>query len=319
MAKKANTSTSNLVVSKEVRDQIIAALSKFKHYDMHGVTCYEVTVTPELATLLLEANVNNRGAKELWIDFLSENITQGEWVMTGDPIKFDTNWVLIDKQHTLYAVLKSNKPIKTIVMTGFDPKTFTVLDRNLQRTLLQTFEREGVSISSKYSSFLKLADLMNKDKITTLQQSKYKYTENFSTVYKLYQDDPDVRRTIRTMERLKEAETLSGCVFSMSAMAAAHWLMSKDNKKLADHYIQKIYSGNGIVQGDIFMTVRNRMLAARNKSKRTNILQQLSVLIEGWNAWVSGKQLKRLRIPEEMPSLTSASRNFVQQINSIAA
>ena len=72
-----------------------------------------ITVTPDLALNWLEhTNSNNRRVKETYANRLARDMRNGDWVLTHEGIGFDTDGVLIDGQHRLWAVVYAGIPVQ---------------------------------------------------------------------------------------------------------------------------------------------------------------------------------------------------------------
>src|SRR5690606_37222008 len=119
-------------------------------HPMHrGVDIEIVTVTPELASEWLTANKGNRTQRPKVIAAYSRDMTAGEWLFTGEAIKFDWNDRLIDGQHRLEAVLLAGASVRMLVIRYLDPRVQYVLDTAAKRTAGDALRFAGVTVQPK--------------------------------------------------------------------------------------------------------------------------------------------------------------------------
>jgi len=92
-------------------------------------------VTPAKAREWLERNnTRNRNLRPHKVALYADQMTRGQWLMAGDPIRFDSDGTLLDGQHRLAAVVESGKAQYFIIVMGLDPRTFGVMDIGMART-----------------------------------------------------------------------------------------------------------------------------------------------------------------------------------------
>jgi hypothetical protein len=107
-------------------------------------------VTPEVATAYLrKTNTHNRGLRKGWVATLARLMKDGRWnegVPNIVPFAYvNGQWILLDKQHTLEAVVVSGKSIHMLLGFGFPLTAQSVIDQNNKRTLADALKLLGVS------------------------------------------------------------------------------------------------------------------------------------------------------------------------------
>jgi len=78
-------------------------------------------VTPAMAKQMLESNSNYRLISQKHVDRLAAEMSCGRWALNGQAIIFSSESKLLDGQHRLHAIIKSNTTIETAVVYGVDP------------------------------------------------------------------------------------------------------------------------------------------------------------------------------------------------------
>lgn len=74
-----------------------------------------IVITPEIAQSLLGKNKSNRGIKNSLITSYANDMLSDNWRLTHQGIAINELGELVDGQHRLLAIIKSNKPIKMMV------------------------------------------------------------------------------------------------------------------------------------------------------------------------------------------------------------
>jgi len=103
----------------------------------------EVTnITPELAKELLKNNKANRSILTKRVNQYANDIINGNWQLNGEAICIDENGDLLNGQHRLSAVIKANRHVQMLVVTGVSPDT-TIYDLHRNRTYNDIFKMSG--------------------------------------------------------------------------------------------------------------------------------------------------------------------------------
>lgn len=94
-----------------------------------------VRFTPELASeFLRKHNFGNRSIRPHVIKKYAKSMSDGDWVLSPEPLALSTDGRLLNGQHRLSAVIASGVTCDFYVAHGFDDHVFSVLDRGATRT-----------------------------------------------------------------------------------------------------------------------------------------------------------------------------------------
>jgi hydrogenase maturation factor len=93
------------------------------------------TITPEVATRLLETNTVNRVLRQWKIDQYARDMKAGKWKLTHQGMALSTEGNILDGQHRLWAVVESGVTIECMVTTGFEREIAAYIDSGLGRTM----------------------------------------------------------------------------------------------------------------------------------------------------------------------------------------
>jgi hypothetical protein len=102
-----------------------------------------ISVSPALAARWLERNESNRTVREGRVNALAEAMRRGEFVVTGDTIKFAPDGRLLDGQHRLWAVLESGVTVQMLVAYNIAPEAQVVMDTGAARKFADTLKWKG--------------------------------------------------------------------------------------------------------------------------------------------------------------------------------
>jgi len=93
-----------------------------------------IEITPELATMMLTANLGNRRIRRSGVAYLKSVIENGEWQPDLDAISFSTIR-LVNGQHRLVAIAESGITVQAWVRYGVRDELFEHFDQIIPRTL----------------------------------------------------------------------------------------------------------------------------------------------------------------------------------------
>lgn len=104
-------------------------------------------IGPKAAEVMLEkVPEEQRERRPSYIERLADDMANGHWVDSTDPIVISKEGYLLNGQHRLSAVVKSGQLIRFLVVRGVDRKSYGVMDRGLPRTTVDTLRADGLSI-----------------------------------------------------------------------------------------------------------------------------------------------------------------------------
>lgn len=110
---------------------------------MAGVTHRTIAVEPEQAKKWLERNVANRTVRPSRVREYASAMTEGRWLYTADPIRFDEDGKLIDGQHRLMAVVRSGETVHMHVVRGLARNAQDAVDTGAIRTASDALKVRG--------------------------------------------------------------------------------------------------------------------------------------------------------------------------------
>lgn len=123
----------------EIRQSVAKAMGT---QSSNKVTMDWEKIDPYKAIDYLPVNIHNRIIMQPVVDRYARDMVAGAWMKNAQPICFSSLGVLLDGQHRLLAIVKSETTQEILVVRGLDPKTFSSFDRHAVRPSHQVFQLE---------------------------------------------------------------------------------------------------------------------------------------------------------------------------------
>lgn len=271
---------------------------------------WAVTVSPELASRLLEVNTRNRKLMKTHAASLAKAVGEGMWWVNGKTICFARNGdkvCLTDGQHRLKASVESGESFATLVVTGLDPNCFVSVD-TLSRSRLtsQVFEMNGEKYTTTLASavrhlhmFCKTGGSMDGHGGSTENACAERHIE-------ILDKNPGLREST--------AKMMSVQLYRTGISAALHYLFSVSDAELAEEFFQVMKNGDSD-RGRPFNVFRESFIRYRgavNPCPRS----QAARAIKAFNAEKSRSQIKALhyRSDEAFPKILGIDYSRLHEI-----
>jgi hypothetical protein len=256
----------------------------------NGITYGIEVIDRQRALEYLSKNKDNRHVSPSWVRDLANRQKRGEWMFTGDPIRFDWDGWLRDGQHRLRMVEQTGKSIQVLVVRGLDPKCFMVLDSGKKRGLDTVLE------INNYPHFKALS---------TIAPAVWSYLANLTTTgvsNQMYvdflKDHKDISEAVNFYQGRKKDDGVS-LIGYPEPLTVAYYLLCQIDPSEGQEFITKIMYGNDT--SGIRLTLRNTLAKWWGTVPRTSrppYRAALYVIIQSWNQFKAGKETKdQIRTP----------------------
>lgn len=132
-------------------------------------------VTPELARQWLEHNADfQRQLRPGIVGRYARDMANGEWNLTHQGIAFDTRGRLIDGQHRLAAVIKSQVDVKMMVVRDVPAGAFDHVDLGFARTTADVLKAQGEAwITKEHIATARFMEAGSYARITSMALSPF--------------------------------------------------------------------------------------------------------------------------------------------------
>lgn len=261
---------------------------------------YYVLITPEIAAMLLERNVNNRRPKRRAIEQYKRDMLAGEWNPDASDLKVNRLGELADGQNRCTASVEGEVPFPTLLRTGLDPDARDHVDQGVRRTGGDTFLMMGLSDPNNISAAINMRERYEK----TIKEYGGKQTINPRRVPMTHaelKDYLDEHPSVVAMVSLGTEMQRIGPGVPRSVYIAALSMFAESSEKLAREFADRFISGESSGTGDPMLALARYLAKAKSptemKTKSRNKNQKhLGAFVNAWNAWVQSEVVHNIAV-----------------------
>jgi hypothetical protein len=243
-----------------------------------------ITLTPEMAVQLLEANQNNRPLNHQHVDRIATQITSGKWKFNGDTIKLSTARDILDGQHRLWAVVESKQPIKTAIIYDIEPDAFATIDTlRKPRSGSDVLSMHGVTHHRVVISTALQWLTRYQRKIIETYRAPTNRIEN-SDIERAFVDNPGIVRAADAASKLRG-------LTSIGIIAFFYFILTNRNPDLAERMMHSLANPAGIGVNDPFFRLRAHLTSGDRKDP----LMTIALMIKAANAAYENREIRVLK------------------------
>jgi len=252
----------------------------------------ELTITPTMAKAMLEKNTSNRKISDTTVEAYVSDMINGRWKSnTAETIKISSNGRILDGQHRLEAVIRSEKTIKFTVAYGVDEGVFDVLDTGKIRSSADVFSIQSIDNSTSASAIIKGYLISKKGNSTNVSSKSSKITN--TVILNEYQSRPEFwKETVAFC--MKSYKNFSQ-VLPVSNIGTIYSVLYDISPMEARDFINQMCTGEDITNSSISV-LRKTLIKDRLSIRKMNQSDKFSMIIRTWNAYRTNKTYKLLKI-----------------------
>lgn len=251
-----------------------------------AMTVKTVRVTPAVAEKWLGKNVHNRKLNARRVRMLARAMERGEWMLTGEAIKFAADGTMIDGQHRCAAVVESGKSVPFLVIEGLPLEAQDVLDTGRARTAANQLDIHGHA---------------NPELLAATARIVLAYESGFTVL-----DGGSVDVSHRQILDFAEGNEMlafactrgrtvtKGADLRPSVAAAAIYLLTKVNDQKAQEFFDRLADGVNLDGGSPILALRARLRSTKDERSHLPVHALLSLTFRSWNAWRGGRNITSL-------------------------
>ena len=258
----------------------------------------KIQVTPILAQKWLKENVRNRKISDSKVRTYANDMISGRWKeRTGELIKFSTNGKLLDGQHRLLAIVKSQKTIEFDVAYGISESVFDVLDTGKIRSTGDVFSIEGVINGSIIATSINRFLLLKKGN-SSFEGNRHTMITN-TLVLEEYKSREDFWQDAVSWS-IKNAKAF-GNVIPATGIAGFYALFYEINPEIARDFFNQVCIGTNVTNNSI-VVLRNSLIRNKVASKKLKTRDINAYIIKTWNAFRTNLNYKVIKFDSENES-----------------
>lgn len=256
------------------------------------------TWTPESARDQLENGGDNRKLKSARVAQYASAMRAGSWSSNGESVKISTRGKVMDGQHRLHAVIEAGVKVEMLTVRNVVPSAMNTVDDGYKRTTAHVLHIKGYKNTTALAHALNLAVRWEKGDLNTLRQ------RNLSTRPRRDEQMAALKRNEGLIEILNDTSTAYQKIMQRSVFAFAWYLISSTTQSGEAYKTRTFFTSLGdgamLSQGDPVYLLRERLIASTHaeRGKRLDTTSKLQLIIKAWNAYISGENIERLRLPK---------------------
>lgn len=246
--------------------------------------------------MLHQANeVRNRTISLPHVMKLARDMTDGNWLWTGDPIQVDTDGFVRNGQHRLLAVVHSNTTQDFNVVRDLDPRAQMVIDVGRPRSVSNQLHMTGVSNAANVAAVINMLIRWRVGKVMLST-----YIPSVLEVNDVLVKEDAMTDALTMVYRFRK----SIGVAPVAALGAAFIEAGHIDVKARDDFFEDLIVGANLAVDDPALVLRNTLIRTPSINVRARRAGRLYQIVSAWNAWRDDKTLRMLRIPTGLTSST---------------
>ena len=265
---------------------MVKSMARARSPRVPQITSTVERVTPAIAEDWLGKNAHNRDLRNRDVARYADAMRRGEWVLNGDPIRFDEDGNLLDGQHRLWAVVESDVVIDAVVLRGLPSSAQETMDLGARRSLKDTLKLRGESDPSTLAATLNYHWKWTEGNVR-VASSKPSIQQALAHLAK----HPGLREARSATDRLRRRIRLS------QAMISSTWYeLRAIDADSADVFFEKLTTGTGLQKNDPILVLRGWLerQSISAVGTRTSTLVTHAMILKAWNFWRDGQQINGL-------------------------
>jgi len=280
-------------------------------------------ITPALAEEMLRHNTCNRPIKETNVIFLTHEILEGRWRLTGSAIQF-VGKDLVDGQHRLKAIIAAGKAVKMVIArfpaTAVAKDIFKVIDVGANRTVGDILAIEGEANVNVLSGILKgMARYYQAIEHAGQTAKTIPYSSQTQAANKTRKTAHALRRTVvkKPLSHIMDLLAQYPLARESAQFAKArgrskpqlltpvqwgilHAIYNDVDEASATTFLESLNTGENLSRQSPILQLRERLLSLRTDMTRnaTSVGPQfvLALCNAAWNAYRTGKPINLKKI-----------------------
>jgi hypothetical protein len=257
------------------------------------MTSNSEVITPQIADQWLGklANPLNRNKKPLHIQIMAQDMSNGRWLETGQPIIFDEDGMLIDGHHRLQACIYAKRAFSSLVVRGVSRIAVDAIDIGKMRHVGEIAQMSGIKNGLTQAAICGIVMTYELMGINVAIGSKSKISK-LEIIDRLRREDFN--------EAAKAGKCAQQMVRSNAVPGFCFYLFNKRSEKLANEFWADFLSdGAGLEIGNPVLALRNVLFRDLQSRTRLPLQTKAQYICKAWTLFVRGKKVQMLRIDKD--------------------
>lgn len=254
------------------------------------------TITPEMASRMLAADqrarenqdggYSRRTLRKGVVDIYARDMAKDSWRFTGEALKFGTDGSLLDGQHRLHAVVKSNRTLTVLVIEGLNPEVQEVMDTGARRTPGDVLRMRGESGSTILAAVAKM--IISKGGQEYVRPSS-------SEILAVVDNDPYLRWVVTSA--LPPIGALKK-IITPAVLGYTYWRLHQIDEYACAEFFTRLDTLTNLSPGSPILALNRRLTFHERKSDGSQQRREaVTYVFLTWNAWRKGEDRTIIKLP----------------------
>lgn len=266
------------------------------------ITSKVETISPNTAIMYLKNAGKNRKLSEKKVQDYAKQMTDGEWVLNGEPIIFGKSGNLIDGQHRLRAVIYANATVQMLVVRGVNDEYFDSIDSGKSRTLFDVFSCNNIANASIVSAAVKKYNIICSNPKSCFFRDYSNLTSCRKVLLETYNHHAEVFDYAATFGANLYAKKRLASPANIGAIYAYLMLVKEHEQEKIEEFFWFLFSNKEAAATPAYsasLEVRNRIISAALSGKKFEPKTLQNMFAVAWNSFIEGKEVKKLHVSNE--------------------
>jgi len=243
-------------------------------------------ITPEIAERMIEGMAANRKVSQHHTESMARAMRSGQWKEdAGDPIRLNSEGLMIDGQHRMWAIIESGRSFNFVVIRGVENHTQMILDTGRQRTLRDQLNIIGEVNSTALASSIGFYDGWLTDGMV-LENARRSTHATIPESIALLEKHPELR------DAVSQAEAIRRIVKGGTGRWAAIFLaLNAIDETDTEAFFDQIKTGENLSAGSPVKALRKRLFDDAMTNRKLLARDYSALVFKTWNAYREGRKM----------------------------
>ena len=265
-----------------------------------------ITISAKEALFLLSLNTENRKVSMNKVFGYINDLENNKFLFNGESIIISADGILLDGQHRLMALSKTNLKMKCVLVTGICKNVMSTIDTGSKRNGADILSMHNIPHSTVLAAMSKLITFefgLNKQYIKGTKKSEGKIVS--AQINRTWQPADILADVVKNKEKYLNAIHFAESIYtskanvrlkglSVSSISAYYVLFSRDNAQMAKSFLREILTGNTERESNVCIILRNKLINLNLKRENISMEKLRDFMISGFEKYKSGSIVKTL-------------------------
>lgn len=256
----------------------------------------QILITPKLAQDMLDSSKGNRSIRASRVDTYAKQMLMGEWHDNGDTVRVYSDGALQDGHHRLAAIVKSNVPMRTILVTGITKEAALTVDKGSARSVADNIlflnPEFGTEISGLMAALARYIILH--DAGLNWNMSGGGHAIHTTDDKRIEFISSNREKMLESCRFAKEVVAVGNTMMPKSAVAALHYLGCRNDAAITESFLTVVFTGYGIERGTTADHLRTQLLKCASGTLKWTVPLRLATAAKCLKSHLAGRSIKHI-------------------------